>query len=442
MKKPQLKKYKSIYCDSPLVIKVALILSHFVMGIGHIIQKQIARGIILLILEIAYIFYMISNGFESIIGFFTLNVHNVQSNFSLLYGILAIFITAFFVFCYLLNIKLTYENALRINKGEKLKSFKEDLKSLANERFYTLALVIPILGAVLFTVLPLVFMICIAFTDYGTSGTIPIMNTKYLSWTGLESFISLFSNAQNFKALKNVFFWTMIWATLATFTCYFGGFLLAMLINKKVIKLKPMYRSIFVVTMAIPQFLSLRVMNAMFSKYGPINTLLLDWGLITERIAFWDDPFIAKVLIIFINMWVGIPYFMLLISGLLVNIPKDYYEAAKMDGASKSYIFFKITLPHIIFMTTPLLITNFISNINNFNVIWFLTNGGPTGLGTGGSAGGTDILITWLYKLTMQHNPEYNIGAAIGIIMFIISASLSLIIYRRSAAYNKEEDYQ
>ena len=93
-------------------------------------------------------------------------------------------------------------------------------------------------------------------------------------------------------------------------------------------------------------------------------------------------------------------------------------------------------------MTTPLLITNFISNINNFNVIWFLTNGGPTGLGTGGSAGGTDILITWLYKLTMQHNPEYNIGAAIGIIMFIISASLSLIIYRRSAAYNREEEYQ
>ncbi len=442
MKKPLLEKYKSIYRNSSPPIKISLILTHFIMGLGQIVQKQIVRGIMFLLIEIAYLLYMVSSGFESLIGFFSLNVHNVQSNFSLLYGILAIFVTAFFVFCYLLNLKLTYNNASKIINGGKLSSFKEDLKSLANEKFYAVALAIPIVGALLFTVLPLVFMICIAFTDYGTSGTIPIMNDKHLSWTGLQSFIDLFSNAQNFKALQNVFVWTIIWAFLATFTCYFGGFLLALLINKKVVKLKPLYRSIFVVTMAIPQFLSLRVMNTMFSKYGPINTMLLDWGLITERIAFWDDPLIAKVLIIIINMWVGIPYFMLLISGLLMNIPKDYYEAATIDGATKKDLFFKITLPQIIFMTTPLLITNFISNINNFNVIWFLTNGGPTGLGTGGSAGGTDILITWLYKLTMQHNPEYNIGAAIGIIMFIISASLSLIIYRRSASYNKEEEYQ
>ncbi len=442
MKKPLLEKYKSIYCNSSLPIKISLILTYFIMGLGQMFQKQFVRGIMFLLIEAAYLLYMISSGFESLMGFFTLNVHNVQSNFSLLYGILAIIITAFFVFCYLLNLKLTYNNASKIIKGEPLKSFKDDLKSLANEKFYATALAIPIVGALLFTVLPLVFMICIAFTDYGTSGTIPIMNVKNLSWTGFESFKSLFSNSQNFKALKNVFGWTIIWAFLATFTCYFGGFLLALLINKKSIKIKPLFRSVFVVTMAIPQFLSLRVMNTMFSKYGPINTILLDWGLITERIAFWDDPLIAKTLIILINMWVGIPYFMLLISGLLINIPKDYYEAAEIDGASKTHIFFKITLPHIVFMTTPLLITNFISNINNFNVIWFLTNGGPTGLGTGGSAGGTDILITWLYKLTMQHNPEYNIGAAIGIIMFIISASLSLIIYRRSAAYNREEEYQ
>src|SRR5690606_29291740 len=100
-----------------------------------------------------------------------------------------------------------------------------------------------------------------------------------------------------------------------------------------------------------------------------------------------------------------------------------------------------ITLPYIMFMTGPLLIANFVSNINNFNVIWLLTGGGPEGAGTGGVAGGTDILITWLYKLTMMDNPKYNIGSAIGLIMFIISASLSIIIYRRSSSYQKEEDF-
>ncbi|MCX5775988.1 MAG: ABC transporter permease subunit, partial [Firmicutes bacterium] len=135
-------------------------------------------------------------------------------------------------------------------------------------------------------------------------------------------------------------------------------------------------------------------------------------------------------------------FYMLLISGLLLNIPKDYYEAASIEGASKGQQFRKITFPHIFFMTTPLLITSFVSNINNFNVIWLLTGGGPLGQGTGGVAGSTDILITWLYKLTMQNNPEYNLGAAIGIIMFIISAIISLLIFRNSSAYKREEEFR
>ena len=152
----------------------------------------------------------------------------------------------------------------------------------------------------------------------------------------------------------------------------------------------------------------------------------------------------AKFLIILINMWMGIPYFMLLISGLLLNIPKDYYEAAEIDGAGKVKSFTKITFPFILFATTPLLITKFVDNINNFNVIWLLTNGGPMGQGTGGVAGGTDIFITWLYKLTMYdlNVAQYDIGAAIGIIMFIISSVLSLVIFRNTGAYKKESEFR
>lgn len=135
---------------------------------------------------------------------------------------------------------------------------------------------------------------------------------------------------------------------------------------------------------------------------------------------------------------------MLIISGLLLNIPKDNYEAAEIDGASKWQIFKKITFPYILFATTPLLITQFVHNMNNFNVIWLLTGGGPMGQGTGGVAGGTDIFITWLYKLTMYNLnvAEYDIGAAIGIIMFIISALISLGIFKRTSAYKREEEFR
>ena len=134
---------------------------------------------------------------------------------------------------------------------------------------------------------------------------------------------------------------------------------------------------------------------------------------------------------------------MLLMSGLLLNIPKDQYEAADIEGATGWQKFTSITFPEIFFMTTPVLITSFVNNINNFNVIWFLTGGGTVST-ISGTAGNTDILITWLYKLTFQAgaSPDYNLAAVVGIIMFVISATCSLVIFQRSKAYRAEEEYR
>jgi arabinogalactan oligomer/maltooligosaccharide transport system permease protein len=216
-----------------------------------------------------------------------------------------------------------------------------------------------------------------------------------------------------------------------------------MLLNKKCIKGKIVYRSLFVIAMALPQFVSLLVVRTMFSDNGPINALLKNWGWITNNITFWETPSLAKTIIIVINMWVGIPYYMLLMSGLLLNIPKDQYEAADIEGASSWQRFTSITFPEIFYMTTPLLITSFVSNINNFNVIYFLNGGGDPAT-ISGTAGSTDILITWLYKLTFKSGgqPDYNLAAALGIIMFLISASVSLIVFRRSKAYQQEEEFR
>lgn len=420
-------------------IKASMLLPFVIMGSGQLLQRQFVKGIGFLAIQIIYIAYMAYQGAADLAGLASLEAHNVLSSFCILYGLLTLLITVAFAFAYLRSVDSALSNARMIDERKQPLNFKQEWHSLSGKRFYKIMLVVPVLGALAFTVLPLLFMILIAFTDYATSQTIPVINTKWLSWVGFDTFRSLFSSGANLEAFTGVFEWTILWAVLATFTCYMGGILLAVLLNNKKLKCKVLWRSIFILTMAIPQFVSLLVLNSMFKDYGAVNTLLIKWGLIDEYVRFWSDETTARALIILINMWIGIPYFMLLSTGLLINIPKDFYEYARTEGASKGYIFRKITLPHLMFMTTPLLITTFVSNINNFNVIWLLTGGGTSVIG---KAGNTDILITWLYKLTMQNNPEYNLGAAIGIIIFIISAVLSLIVYRHSSSYKREEDFR
>ena len=162
-------------------------------------------------------------------------------------------------------------------------------------------------------------------------------------------------------------------------------------------------------------------------------------GVQTCALPIFTDATWARVTVIVINLWVGIPYTIMQITGILQNIPADQYEAAKIDGANWWQIFTKITMPYIIFVLTPYLITTFTGNVNNFNVIYLLSGGDPTPLGD--SAGSTDLLITWLYKLTVDKQ-DYNLGAVIGIMTFVVLAIVSLITYRNSGSYKNEEAFR
>lgn len=230
--------------------------------------------------------------------------------------------------------------------------------------------------------------------------------------------------------------WTIIWAILSTVTTYFGGLLVALLINQKGIRFKGFWRTILILPYAIPQLISLLVMRNMFNgEFGPINQYLGYFGL--SGLPWLTDPFWAKVTVIIVNMWVGIPVSMLLIMGVLTTIPRDMYEAAEVDGASGYQKFRIITLPMILFTTAPTLIAQFAGNINNFNMIFLLTGGDPV-KGDYQYAGATDLLVTWLYKLTLNQN-RYNMASAVGIIIFLIIASFSIYNYRRTKSF-KEED--
>ncbi|NLY19139.1 MAG: ABC transporter permease subunit [Clostridiaceae bacterium] len=147
----------------------------------------------------------------------------------------------------------------------------------------------------------------------------------------------------------------------------------------------------------------------------------------------------ARIMLIIVNLWLGFPYFMLMITGILTSMPQDIYEAAKIDGASKSQQFRFITFPLLMYQTVPLMIMNFSYNINNFGGVYFLTNGNPPdSITTQSFAGTTDTLITWMYKLTLDQR-LYNKASVVAIIMFLIIAPFALYNFSRTKSFKDGE---
>ena len=390
-------------------------ISHFIFGVGNFTHRQFIKGALYLLIQIGIICFMVFSpqvngeyygwralahlglkGHEADIDLETFEpIAPSDDKLRLLFGLATIAVIVIYILVWLSNIKSSYKADMDVKVGKKPTTFKEDVKELFDSRFHLTMLTPTMLAALIFTILPTIFMICIAFTSYNVldmSSKEPPTDLFY--WNGFNNFIRMFNGQSKLgMEIKGRFFpvlgWTVVWAILATVTCYFGGILLALLINKKGLKGKKIFRTFFVVTIAVPQFISLLAVRNLFNNVGPVNDLLrntLHW--VKDPIKFFGGAaadeysvsveYTAKVMVIIINMWLGVPYTMLMTSGILMNIPADLYEAGTVDGASKAKMFFKITLPYVIFVTTPYLISSFIGNINSFNTIFLLTGGLPT----------------------------------------------------------------
>ena len=426
-------------------------LSYIFMGSGAFAHKQIVKGIAYLGIELLFIFYMIFNGAGAIRGFFTLGtdfpysitdvntgnripIDGDNSMLFLLYGVVAIMVIAAFIVVYFMNIRSAYETYEDSVVGKQPQTFRQDLKQLFDKKFYIVLLSLALIGVIVFTVLPLIFMILIAFTSFDRQHSA----TTGFDWVGFKNFGQLVGTTGLASTFFPVLGWTLVWALCATFLNYFLGVALALLINKKDIKGQKVWRTFFVLTIAIPQFVSLLLMRNLLAEYGPIMNLIVNAG--GERVNVFGDTNLARLVVILVNLWVGIPYSMLITSGILMNIPADLYESARIDGAGKLTMFRKITLPYILFVTGPYLITQFIGNINNFNVIYLLTGGGPFGVYSE-AAGGTSLLVTWLYSVTNDLQ-NYKLASCLGILTFVVCSVVSLITYRHSSASKNEEDFQ
>ena len=425
--------------------------SYVIMGFGSIMRKQFLRGFLFLAVEVVYIYYMITSGIGYLSKFDTLGdvgrgfnpdgtvSYGDHSFLILLFGLLSIIFTVAFIVAWRMNLRENRVAQELLAKGKKLPTSLDDLKSLLDGNFHKTLLTIPILGICIFTILPIIFMICVAFTNFDKEHQAP---ANLFTWVGFDNFKTMLSFGEGIgDTFMSVLGWTLVWAFFATFLNYFLGMGLAMLINKKGIKFKKLFRTIFVVTIAVPQFISLLYVSKLFAGDGLINYYLKEWGFIEQSLPFWTNPTWAKFTIVGINLWIGIPYLMLIATGLLMNIPEDLYESARIDGANKFQMFRKITLPYMLFVTGPYLLTSFTGNLNNFNVIFLLSGGGPKGSDLKQNAGHTDLLITWLYKLTVN-DVNYKLAAVIGILVFIVTAVISLVVYNMLPSVKDEEGFQ
>ena len=457
----------------------AVKLSFLLFGFGNLYYGQIARGILFLVFEIVFIGYMlvpsggiywlskgnwfqldqtvgtVQGGFQEVNMYgdvFKVWVNGDDSVKVMLYGLLTILFCVAFIWTWRLQVKQCRICMDITATGRKIKSAKDDLRSLVDDEFHKTMLALPLIGILAFTVLPIIYMVLVAFTSYDAAHD---GYSNLFSWVGWKNFNELFNFGKGGLGLAfgEILSWTLMWSFFATFTNYFLGMFVAMLINKKGIKLKKLWRTVLVMTIAIPQFVSLLYVSKLFTSSGIIGEALLNWGLIPESLlalnhrSLWDNPTTAKILVIVVNIWVGIPYVMLQATGILMNIPQDLYESSRVDGASPWQQYVRITLPYMLFVTGPSLLTSFVGNLNNFNVIYLLSGGNPLnteiGVAGGASVGHTDLLITWLFKMALgSAESKYYMASVIGILIFLVCAVLSLIVYNVIPSTKNEEDFK
>ena len=441
-------------------------ISMLIMGFGNIMAGQVIKGLLCLALEVLFFVYMFgfkTGGLYWLKKLITLGdvestevwdeaqgvfvrTQGDESVKILLFSVATVMAIAAIIFFWQLSVRSGYESLKLRRQGKKPLSFVEDIRELFDSNIHKLLMVPPFVGMLVFTIVPLVYMIPMAFTNYDKN------HVQMFDWVGLDNFIQLFNSGSALsKQFGSVLGWTIIWAIFATFLNFFFGTFVAMIINRPTTHCKGLWRTIFSLTIAVPQFVSLMIISKMLAADGIINLTLREWGVPqalfemgwiknSESLPFLTDYHWARVVVIVVNLWVGIPYTIMQVTGILQNIPADLYEAAKIDGANVAQQFINITLPYMIFVMTPTIIGSFTGNINNFNVIFLLTGGGPI-INAGDSAGKTDLLVTWLYRLS-QEQYNYKMAAVIGIMTFIVLSIVSLVTYRSSGSYKDEEGFK
>ncbi|GAA6745758.1 ABC transporter permease subunit [Thermus brockianus] len=252
-------------------------------------------------------------------------------------------------------------------------------------------------------------------------------------FVGLKNFAFILSQAN--QALLPVFLWNVVFAASTVLLNALLGLILGLILNNKGLKLRNFYRTVLIISWALPGVITVQVFVALLNyNFGAINRLLGVLGI--YPIPWLNDPDWAKVAILLVNLWLGFPYMMTATLGALSTIPDELYEAAKVDGATPWQALWGITLPLLEKPMVPILLSSFAFNFNNFYIIYLLTGGGPAQEGRLATAQATDILISWAYKtaFSAEGQSAYGLGAAISLLIFAITVAISLVNFRITGA--------
>ena len=440
-------------------------------GAGYARRKQYVKAVLMTLLEVLLIFFTLNFAMDYVPKFGTLGTVQAEQTFNmvtmksewndydnsfmiLLFSLFSFVVWAVAIVVWLNNVIIAYRLQLAEEQGKHINSFADDMRSYMDEKFHVTLLTLPVLGIVIFTAIPILLLILVAFTNYDQQHMPP---TSLFTWVGLRNFVTLFGGGITTTfgyAFVRILGWTLVWSFFATLTTYFGGILMSLLLNSKRTRAPKLWRTMLVVTIAVPQFVSLLLMRNFFANTGIMNTFcakigltgfLRDAGIIsTNFIPFLSAPGWAHVMIILINIWIGIPYQMLIATGVLMNLPTDQIESARIDGANPFQVFKSITMPYMLQVTGPALVTDFVKTFNNFNVIYLLTQGvyvTTNQLMANSQAKEVDLLVTWLFTLTQDYY-NYKMASVIGIMVFVVCAVFTLIAFNFMLRGDKEGTYQ
>lgn len=413
-------------------------------GLGQIYNKQKTKGYIFLAVTALFLVYFIGIGAGELSKLVTLGTVRGQDNslFILIRGAFHLIITVVYFLFYALNIKDAGTVAKRINNGIAVPKTLKEMVQAIYENGFPYLLIIPSYIAMTFAIIfPVLVTLMIAFTNYDFKHTAP---TTLLDWIGFQNFTNMWTLSTFRSAFTSVLGWTLIWALAASTLQIVLGILTAIVANQPFVKGKRIFGVIFLLPWAVPAFITILTFSNMFNdSVGAINAQVIP--LFAKIFPFLDgvlipwktDPTWTKIALIMMQGWLGFPYIYVLTLGILQSIPNDLYEAAYIDGANGWQKFRSITFPMIMAVAAPTLISQYTFNFNNFSIIYLFNDGGPGSVG--GNAGSTDILISWIYKLTTNSSPQYSMAAAVTLIISVIVISISMVAFKKLHAFDMED---
>ncbi len=346
-------------------------------------------------------------------------------------GIIAIFLLIFAAALFIISFRDTYETERRKMHGIRPFTWFESRVTIEEKGFPYLVTLPALIVTVFIILVPIMTTILISFTNMD-----PNHQSKF-NWIGIANY-KLIALGQGIagSAFWLILGWTLIWTLGATTLAISIGFILSLLVNQERLKGKKFFRTIFLLPWAVPAFITIMFFSIMVSSTGPITQIIK--AVTGQVINIKNSSTLTRIFLIFLQGWLGSAYIFLLSTGVLQGIPSDLYEAAEIDGATSWQKTMRITVPLILFQTAPLLVGQYTFNFNNFSIIFLFNQGGPFNPSLYGNlAGSTDILISYIYKLTIQ-NQYQGIGAAITIVISVVLMFVAWLGYRNTKAFKEE----